>query len=128
MLSNLIDFLNLEICFKTMSFPRITLYLLLPLVSALSVITVFERSGPVVQVSSDSVSQKFINVMCTHRGKRYIGGHFNRFGDRFAKSFAVLNENDEIEFLGEIGKRSNLEDTNRKPYADYSSRVSAMAW
>jgi len=60
-------------------------------------------------------------------GKRYIGGFFNRFGTHFAKSFVQLSETDEVEFAGEVGRRSLLEDTQREPDADYSSRVSSLA-
>ena len=93
------------------------LYLLLPWLTtnvySLDVETVFGENGPSVCLSTPFAVPKYINAICSHRNLTYVGGLFNRFGDRPANSFAVLDHNDTIQFLGNVGADASLENIQR---------------
>ena len=101
--------------------------LLLPTFRAIDVETEIGADGPKVCIWSDNVLPKNVAVMCTHRGKRYISGQFNRFLDVPAKSFVVLNGNNtEVMQTPRLGAISKLEMVNRNQNGNYLSAVSVM--
>jgi len=64
---------------------------------------------PQLCFSSEDVVPRYVNAICHHHNKTYLGGFFNRIGDESAQHFAVLNEDDTIDYLGTIGMVTSLE-------------------
>lgn len=52
---------------------------------------------------------KYVNSICQHKDKTYIGGFFNRFGDQSVQHFVVLDSEDQIDWVGNIGMNTTLQ-------------------
>eukprot|EP00520_Triparma_pacifica_P017657 CAMPEP_0118644358 /NCGR_PEP_ID=MMETSP0785-20121206/6903_1 /TAXON_ID=91992 /ORGANISM="Bolidomonas pacifica, Strain CCMP 1866" /LENGTH=1398 /DNA_ID=CAMNT_0006536125 /DNA_START=280 /DNA_END=4473 /DNA_ORIENTATION=+ len=66
--------------------------------------------------------------MCKHRGKLYVAGQFNRFGDEEVRSFVVLDEEDGKVLWAKsmVGANSRLEFVKEAPNENYLGAVTSM--
>ena len=64
---------------------------------------------PKLCFTSADIVPKYVNAICKHRNRTYIGGMFNRVGNESAQHFAVLNEFDELSYIGRIGMDTTLQ-------------------
>ncbi len=112
---------------KYIHFFSLLLLLLVSPCTSIEVKTDLGDSGPRVCVWSDNVLPKNVASMCTHRGRRYIAGQFNRFFDQPAKSFAVLEGDDNtLVSTPLLGANSRLENARQKQNGNFASAVSVI--
>ncbi|GMH91587.1 hypothetical protein TrST_g4259 [Triparma strigata] len=96
-----------------------------------------EISGTLPQLcfTSEDIVPKYVNSICQHRDKTYIGGFFNRFGDKSVQHFVVLDSEDKIDWVGNIGINTTLQavmessngDVANAQNASYLGLVNALA-
>jgi len=97
--------------------------------SQLQVDTNVDKDGPKVCVWSENVLPKNVAAMCTHRGKLYVTGQFNRFGDEVVRSFVILDAKDGqiLWAKSKVGANSKLELVQQNQDRNaYLSAISTM--
>ena len=95
----------------------------------------FPLPSPQLCFTSEDIVPKYVNSICQHRAKTYIGGFFNRFGDKSVQHFVVLDSEDKIDWVGNIGINTTLQavmessngDVANAQNASYLGLVNALA-